>query len=142
MVRALLGLVKGAVVGAGVGFGAFHLGLGGGWGYFVYGAIGFLVGLLVGRPVWSHAADREGTVWTSVLKGLVGVGVGIGLYAIARFAVGDPVLALAGEARPLTSWTYVFGGAVGALYGAFVEADDAPAAKKEKDAPGGRQAEK
>jgi hypothetical protein len=130
MVRALLGLLKGALLGAGVGFGAFHLGLGGGWGYLVYGGIGFLVGLLVGRPIWSHAADRESTVWTSVLKGIVGIGVGIGLYAIARFAVGDPAFALAGETRPLTGWTYLFGGAVGALYGAFVEADDAPAKKK------------
>jgi hypothetical protein len=126
MVRALLGLLKGAVIGAGVGFAAFHLGLEGGWGYLVYGAVGFVVGLLVGRPIWSHAADREGTVWTSVLKGIVGVGIGVGVYALGRFALGDPSFTIAGETRHLTEWTYLFGALVGAIYGAFVEADDAP----------------
>src|SRR5262249_13200109 len=132
--RALLGLIKGAVLGAALGLGAFHLGLGGGWGYLVYGAIGFVVGLLGGRPFWSHIADRESTVWTSVLKGIFGVGVGVGLYALVRFAIGDPSLTLAGETRALTSWTYLFGGGVGAIYGAFIEADDAPLKKKKEDA--------
>ncbi len=133
MVRLILGLLKGAAIGAALGFGAEQIGLDGGWGYVLYGLVGFAVGLLVGRPIWSHLLDRSGTVWTSVLKGLFGFGVGIGLYAIAHKAVGDPTLALAGESRPLTAWTYVFGGLVGAVYGAWVEIDDAPA-KTDKDA--------
>ncbi len=128
MVRLLLGLLKGAVVGAALGFGAEQLGLGGGWGYLVYGLVGFVVGLVVGRPVWSHLLDKQSTVWTAVLKGLFGFGVGAGLYALAHKVLGDPMLAVAGQARPLTGWTYVFGGIVGAIYGAWVELDDAPPA--------------
>jgi hypothetical protein len=134
VVRLLLGLVKGAVLGAAVGYGAFELGLDGGWGYLVYGAIGFVVGLLVGRPIWSHLFDKEGTIWTSVLKGLVGFGVGIGLYALGHSALGDPVLPLGTQTHRLTEWTYLFGGLVGALYGAWVEVDDAPARKPPADA--------
>src|SRR6266545_1336355 len=126
MVRLLLGLLKGAAVGAALGFGAEQIGLAGGWGYIVYGLVGFVVGLVVGRPFWSHLLDRKSTVWTSVLKGLFGFGVGAGLYALGHKVVGDPVLALAGQARPLTAWTYLFGGLVGAIYGAWVELDDAP----------------
>jgi hypothetical protein len=128
MVRLLLGLLKGAVVGAALGFAAEQIGLADGWGYVVYGAIGFVVGLVVGRPIWSHLLDRSSTVWTSVLKGLFGFGVGAGLYALGHKVVGDPTLAFAGQARPLTAWTYVFGGIVGAIYGAWVEIDDAPPA--------------
>ncbi len=129
MVRLLLGLLKGAVVGAALGFGAEQLGLGGGWGYLVYGLVGFVVGLVVGRPVWSHLLDKQSTVWTAVLKGLFGFGVGAGLYALAHKVLGDPMFAIAGAPeRPLTGWTYVFGGIVGAIYGAWVELDDAPPA--------------
>jgi hypothetical protein len=129
MVRLLLGLLKGAVIGAGLGYLADRIGLTGGWGTVVYGLIGFVVGLVVGRPIWSHILDRGSTVWTSVLKGLFGFGIGAGLYALASRALGDPVVAFAGEARPLTAWTFVFGGIVGALYGAWVEVDDAPPPK-------------
>lgn len=128
MLRLLLGLLKGAVVGVGLGFAADQVGLGGGWGYVIYGIIGFVVGLVVGRPIWSHLLDKGSTVWTSVLKGLFGFGVGCGLYALAsRFF--DPVLAIAGQARPLTAWPMIFGGALGALFGAWIEVDDAPPAK-------------
>jgi hypothetical protein len=133
MVRLVLGLLKGAVIGAALGFAAEQIGLEGGWGYALYGLVGFAVGLLVGRPLWSHLFDKSSTIWTSILKGLVGFGVGAGLYAIAHKAIGDPMLALAGQSRPLTDWTYLFGGAVGAIYGAWVELDDAPAKKAPDD---------
>jgi hypothetical protein len=129
MVRLLLGIVKGAVVGGGVGYGAYALGLHGGWGYLVYGVIGFLVGLLVGRPVWSHMLDKSSTIWTSVLKGIFGFGIGVGLYALLH-KVWDPSLTLQGITHTLTDWTFLFGGAVGAIYGAFLELDDAPEPKK------------
>jgi hypothetical protein len=35
-----------------------------------------------------------------------------------------------GETHRVTDWTYLFGGAVGALFGAWVEVDDAPPAKE------------
>src|SRR5215470_2655032 len=135
MVRLILGLCKGAIVGAALGFGAEQVGLDGGWGYVVYGIVGFVVGLLVGRPIWSHLLDKGSTIWTSVLKGLVGFGVGAGLYALAHRVLGDPVFAFAGQApRGLTDWTYLFGGIVGAVYGAWVEIDDAPAKKQDAKA--------
>jgi hypothetical protein len=125
MVRLILGVLKGTAIGVALGFGAEQLGMGGGWGYVLYGLVGFAVGLLVGRPVWSHLLDRSSTVWTSVLKGIFGFGIGVGLYAIVHKAVGDPMLALAGQSRRLTDWTTIFGGLVGAVYGAWVEIDDA-----------------
>jgi hypothetical protein len=131
MVRLILGLIKGAVIGAAMGFGAEQIGLEGGWGYVVYGLIGFAVGLLVGRPIWSHLLDKGSTIWTSILKGLVGFGVGAGLYALAVKVAGDPMIPLAGQSRHLTAWTYIFGGLVGAIYGAWIELDDAPAKKSE-----------
>src|SRR5688572_12968791 len=103
MVRLVLGLLKGGVLGAGLGFAADKAGLTSGWGYVVYGIIGFVVGLVVGRPIWSHLLDKGSTVWTAVLKGLFGFGVGAGLYALGHHAVGDPQIALAGEMRPLTA---------------------------------------
>jgi hypothetical protein len=132
MVRLILGLLKGAAIGAALGFAAEQIGLEGGWGYVVYGLVGFAVGLFVGRPIWSHLLDKSSTVWTSVLKGLFGFGVGVGLYALGHKAIGDPTLALAGTSRPLTDWTYIFGGLIGALYGAWVEVDDAPAKESEE----------
>jgi hypothetical protein len=127
MLRLLTGLLKGAVLGAGVGYGAYHLGLGGAWGYVVYGIVGALVGFLVGRPVWSHMADQQSTIFTSVLKAIFGFGVGAGLFALVHRVLGDPTLALAGYSAPITELGPLFGGAVGALYGAWVEVDDAPA---------------
>lgn len=135
MVRLILGLLKGAVIGAALGFGAEQIGLGGGWGYILYGIIGFAVGMLVGRPIWSHLLDKSSTIWTGVLKGIFGFGVGAGLYALAsKVPVLDPQLAIAGQTHNLTGWTYIFGGIVGAVYGAFIEIDDAPAAKKAEKA--------
>jgi hypothetical protein len=127
-------LLKGAVIGGGLGFGAYQAGLGPGWAYPLYGLIGFLVGLVVGRPIWSHLLDKGSTVWTAVLKGLFGFGVGAGLYALGHHALGDPAIAIAGEVHPLTAWPMIFGGIVGAIYGAWVEVDDAPPPKAEPKA--------
>ncbi len=126
MLRLFIGLVKGAVVGAGVGYGAYYLGLGGGFHWITYGVIGALVGLLCGRPIWSHLLDKSSTTWTAILKGIFGFGVGVGLYAIVAKAWGGFDLALMGETRLVQDWPFVLGGAIGALYGAFVEVDDKP----------------
>jgi hypothetical protein len=132
MVRLVLGLVKGAVIGCALGFGAYQLGFVGAWGYVVSGIIGFAVGLFVGRPIWSHLIDRESTIWTAILKGIFGFGVGAGLFALVRHVAGDPVVAfgLPELSGPVSMLPHVVGGAIGALYGAWVEVDDAPAAKK------------
>lgn len=141
MVRLLFGAAKGAIVGGGIGYGAYVLGMTGGWGYLVYGVIGAAVGFLVGRPVWSHLLDAKSTVWTSIMKAIFGFGIGCGLFALARHAVSLPEVALLDrESRSLADWPFVFGGVVGLLYGAWVEVDDPPAkkAKKLSDATAGK----
>ena len=136
MLRLLIGLIKGVVIGGGLGYGAYYLGLGGAFNWITYGVVGALVGLLVGRPIWSHLLDKSSTTWTAVLKAMFGFGVGAGLYALVAKAWGGFDLTLQGETRNLYDWQFLMAGAIGALYGAFVEIDDAPAkaAKVEKSA--------
>ncbi len=140
MLRLLLGIVKGGVIGGALGYAAMQLGLGAGFGWLVYGVVGAAVGFLVGRPFWSHLFDKKSTVWTAILKAMFGFGVGVGLWALGAKAAGDPQLAFAGETHALTQWQPIFGAAVGLLYGAWVEIDDPPA-KRDKaagDKPGKR----
>jgi hypothetical protein len=135
--RLLLGLLKGAIIGGGLGYGAFALGLGGSWLWLIYGAIGAMVGFWVGRPIWAHLTDKQSTIWTSVLKAVFGFGVGVGLWALGAKAAGDPVIDLqflSTTPRPLTAWQPVFGALVGALYGAWVEMDDPPGKRADKGA--------
>lgn len=140
MLRLLLGFFKGLVIGGAIGYGAYYLDLGGIFHWVTYGVIGALVGLLVGRPVWSHLLDRSSTAWTALLKGIVGYGVGVGLFALAAKVWGGFDLAIAEETRILHDWQFVLGGAIGALYGAFVEVDDAPArSAKGQEAPPARK---
>ena len=126
MLRLFIGLVKGAVIGGAVGYGAYYLGLGGAFHWITYGVIGALVGLLCGRPLWSHLLDKSSTTWTAILKGIFGFGVGVGLYAIVAKAWGGFELSLMDETRLVQDWPFALGGAIGALYGAFVEVDDKP----------------
>lgn len=136
MLRLLLGLVKGAIIGAGVGYGAYRLGLGSGWNFLVFGTIGLLVGLFVGRPIWAHLFDPKSTVWTGVLKGLFGFGVGVGLWALASRVLPDPKLALGGgDAEPLSHFPFALGGIIGVLYGVWVELDDPPVKRDRSEQP-------
>ncbi|RMH36784.1 MAG: hypothetical protein D6689_21830 [Deltaproteobacteria bacterium] len=135
--RLLLGLVKGAAIGGGVGYGAYAAGLGGGMNWAVYGAVGAIVGLLVGRPVWSHLLDKRSTAVTSIIKAVFGIGVCVGLYALATRVWGGFELAVAGETRNVTDWPFILGAAIGGLYGAWVEADDAPPAERAARGRGG-----
>ncbi|HUH04099.1 MAG TPA: hypothetical protein VML75_19010 [Kofleriaceae bacterium] len=125
MFRLVLGLLKGAVIGGAIGYGAFAAGMDGGFNWVTYGLIGACVGLLVGRPIWSHLFDKRSTVWVAVLKAGFGFAVACGLYAVVAKAWGSFDLTIADETRRAHDWQYVFGGIFGALYGAFVEADDA-----------------
>ncbi len=132
MLSFLLGIIKGAVVGGVVGAGAQHLGFGGSWGYLLYGAIAAAVGLVAGRPFWVHLHDPSSTIFTAFLKSIVGFGVGAGLFALAHSVLHDPTIAALGQTHRLTEWTPIFGAAVGAVYGAWIEIDDAPAAAPPK----------
>jgi hypothetical protein len=131
VLRLILGLVKGLIIGGGIGYGAYYLGLGGVLHWLTYGLVGAAVGLLVGRPFWSHLLDKTSTSWTAILKGIFGFGVGVGLYALVAKVWGGFDLSLMGETHRLQDWQFVLGGAIGALYGAFVEIDDAPPRRDE-----------
>ena len=146
MLKLILGLLKGALVGAALGYAAFAAHLSGGWNWVVYGAIGALVGLVAGRPLWALITDKDGTTWISVLKALFGFGVGCGLYALVDRAWGGFVLSLSfldAEPRLFQHWQPAFGAAVGGFLGGFFEIDDAigsdsPPAKG-KALPAGRK---
>ncbi len=126
MVKALLlGLLKGAAIGAGVGYGAYALELGPGWNWLVYGVVGFLVGFLVGRPLWALLTDKGATSVAGILKAVVGFGVAVGLWALVAKAWGGFELALAGQTRWVQDWQPVLGAAIGGLWGALIELDDA-----------------
>lgn len=132
MLRVLLGIVKGGVVGAAVGFGAAKLGLGDGvTAWLVYGALGFIVGIVCGRPIW-----RQETLWTPILKGIFGVLVSLGLYWLATKTVGGMKLPFAEAVGasgddPLRSIPQLLAPALGIIYGIFVEIDDGDRRGKE-----------
>jgi hypothetical protein len=122
--RALLGLLKGGVVGAAVGYGAFKLGLGAGAsGYLVHGVVGFLVGIVCGKAIW-----RQETLVTPILKGLFGAAIGAGLFWVAGKALGGvrlPFTASLGMPdEPLSRLPALLAPVIGVLYGLFVEVDD------------------
>lgn len=125
MIKLVVGILKGAVIGGAVGYGAFALmkatGFASPW--LTYGAIGALVGLIAGRPIWSLIRDKNATTWVSILKAAFGFGVGCGLYAIIAKAWSPAALILAGY--DVFTWPVTLGGAIGAVYGGFVELDDA-----------------
>lgn len=124
MVKLLVGLLKGAIIGGGIGYGAFAL-----WqatdfsnAWLTYGLIGAFVGLLVGRPIWSLIRDQSATTVVALLKAAFGFGIGCGLYAIVAKVWGPSPLMVGGY--DAFSWPPVLGGAIGAVYGGFVELDD------------------
>ena len=141
MLRLVLGLLKGAVVGGALGFAALKLGVGGGAAAFVtYALIGGLVGMLCGKPPW-----RQDTFWTSALKGIGGLIVGALLYRGGSKLLGGIHLSLpaslgAPPDRSIAELPIILGPLVGALWGAFIEVDDGggtgAAAEKSKAKPG------
>ena len=124
--RLILGLLKGAFLGGAIGYGAFTLNLGGALHWVSYGLIGVVVGFLVGKPFWSHLRERGGTIFTPLLKGIVGYGIAVGIYAIVAKGWGGFDLEIAGETRRIYDWQHIMGAFIGAIYGGFVELDDAP----------------
>lgn len=125
MLRLILGLVKGLVIGGAVGYGAFALNMRGGLNWLTFALVGALVGFLVGQPFWAHLRDRSSTIFTPILKAVVGGGIAVGMYAIVAKAWGGFDLSIADETRRIYDWQHIMGAAIGGLYGAFVELDDA-----------------
>jgi len=130
VVKLLIGMVKGLVVGGAIGYGAYALGLGGGFNWITYGLVGAMVGLLVGRPLWSLIMDKNGTTVVSMLKAIFGFGVGCGLYALVAKVWGGFDLQISGLTRNVYDWQPLLGAAIGGVYGGFVELDDSVDDKK------------
>jgi uncharacterized membrane protein YeaQ/YmgE (transglycosylase-associated protein family) len=93
--------------------------------WVTYALVGGLVGLLVGRPIWSLIADKNATSFASILKAIFGAAVGVGLYALARKLGGDLRFEVMGETRALPQWQPLMGAAIGGLWGGVIELDDA-----------------
>jgi hypothetical protein len=137
MGRVILGLLKGGVVGAAIGAGAFKLGITGGvLAAVTYAVIGGVVGMLCGRPPW-----RQDTIWTTTLKGIFGAVIGGVLFWGAGKLFGGmhlgfvTKLGVPGD-RPLVDIPVLLGPAIGALWGIFIEVDDGGSSKaSKKDAP-------
>jgi hypothetical protein len=132
MGRVILGLLKGGVIGAAIGAGAFKLGIAGGLlAVVTYAVIGGVVGMLCGRPPW-----RQDTFWTTALKGIFGAVVAGALYWGAGKLFGGMhmgfVTKLGAPAdRPLVDIPLLLGPAIGALWGIFVEFDDGGSTDKQ-----------
>jgi len=123
VVKLLVGLLKGAVIGGAVGYGAFQLSEATGFdnGWLTNGLVGALVGLIAGKALWTLLRDKNATIWVAVLKGLFGFGVGCGLYALLSKVFNLNFELVAGHKA---SWQPFVGGLIGAIYGGFVEFDD------------------
>ncbi len=128
MVRVLFGLLKGAIVGGGVAYGLLRLGLSGNvWAYLACALVGTVVGLVAGRAPW-----KAETIWTPVLKMVVGAGIGAGLAALGLRVLPDRSFVVNGLGTLSLAGAPILSVAVGVLYGLFVEIDDGGTATNAK----------
>ncbi|MEZ4300099.1 MAG: hypothetical protein R3B70_34445 [Polyangiaceae bacterium] len=148
LARLLVGILKGLVLGALLGFGLVKLGMavpGAVVAYIAAAVTGILIGLVAGKPIWAKDARIE-----AGMKAGVGALLGVGLMFAARrwltMPVPDGLLTLT-KATVAEGTTATLGGfsmtslaAIAALLGGFYDADntpepDKPEAKKESSAP-------
>jgi hypothetical protein len=125
MGRILLGLLKGGAVGAAFGYLAIRMNIASGTtALLLYGVIGAVAGLVCGKPLW-----RQETLFTPLLKAIFGLGVGIGATFLARkflSGVHVPIAAIPGATEhAFPDVPMLLGPAIGFLYGALIELDDA-----------------
>jgi hypothetical protein len=120
MLRAIIGVIKGAIVGGGVAYGALRLGLtSGAFAYLACALVGALVGVVAGKPPW-----RAETIWTPVIKMLVGALIGAGLCFVGFRFLPDPSFKVASLGELSLHSAPVLAPLIGVLYGLFVEVDD------------------
>ncbi len=118
MLKLLVGLIKGAVIGGAIGYGASQVAIIPGW--LTYGLVGALVGFIAGRPIWSLIRDKNATSVVAILRAAVGFGVGCGAYALVwRVWSPEPMMVSGVNAF---GWPLV--GVVGAAWGGLLELDD------------------
>jgi hypothetical protein len=132
MQRVLFGLLKGLMIGGGAGYLLHYLD----WtssvpAYLGCALVGALVGLICGRLPW-----KSETIWTPVVKMIVGSLVGAGLCALGLKFLPEAKLPLhiVPGRELVTNTAPVLAVLVGALYGVFVEVDDG-GSRAENDKP-------
>lgn len=153
VLRLLMGLVKGLVIGGLLGFGLAKLGLAAPGAFFAYLAaavVGALVGLVAGKPIWAEGGKIE-----AGLKAAFGALLASGLMWLTRRYLGFGLpFELGALAEANRSLGESGGGTVGGLaitslplvagvLGAFYDADNTPgegdeAAAKKEDKPTAR----
>jgi hypothetical protein len=121
VLKLLVGLLKGAVVGGAIGYGAYSIGLFNEVPWLACGVAGVLVGLIAGRPIWSLITDKNATSVVAILRAVFGFGVGCGLYALVAKVWQPAPLDVSGV--NVFGWPVV--GAIGAVWGVLLEVDDA-----------------
>jgi hypothetical protein len=124
MVRVLLGLLKGLLVGGAIGYAATRLGVTAGpLAFATYALVGFVVGLVGGKAIW-----RQPTLWTPALKGVFGALICVGLYWLGSKFLGGLQLgftaSLGAPDRPVVQVPLVLAPILAVVYGIFVEVDD------------------
>ncbi len=127
MIKLLVGMLKGAVIGGAISYGAFAAHFDFPW--LTYGLVGLLVGLVAGRPIWSLITDKNATSVVAMLRGAFGFGVGCGLYALINHFVLPATLDVGGG---IDLYTWPVGLGIGALWGMFLELDDAVGSDPDK----------
>jgi len=128
--RVIIGLVKGLIVGAGVGYGLLRLGwTSGALAYVACAVVGALVGVVAGRAPW-----KAETNWTPVLKMIVGAGIGVGLAALGTHFGPDTEVFVKPLHTGLDQVPFrsgpILAPIIGVIYGIFVEWDDGGAKKE------------
>lgn len=142
VVRLLLGLCKGLLIGSLVGFGLAQLGFAAPAAWLAYlsaALVGALVGLVAGKPIWAADGRIE-----AGLKAGFGAVLALGLMALARNFLGFGLpfdlgsLAAANRSLGESAASGTFGGLaitslamVAGLLGAFYDADNTPEPKSE-----------
>ena len=121
--RLLLGIFKGLLIGGTIGalihFVAERPVLDGLLNYPLYAGVGALSGVLAGRPPW-----KAGAWIASILKGVFGLLVGLGLFALGNwlFASGLPIPGALHA--PLAHQPLAFAPLLAVIYATLVELDD------------------
>lgn len=143
--RLLFGLFLGLVVGAalaaalvkGMSLALFTPGAGGAALAYLFAAVtGVVVGLVAGKPIWASGGQIE-----AALKAFFGALIAAGgMYALRRFLTADVDLGAIGAGRgAMGDLPAVTLPILGAVLGAFYEADNTPE-PKDKEGAGGKAA--
>ncbi len=126
--RLLIGILKGIVVGGGVGAGLYfglHVGrLDGALAYLLYGALGAITGVVAGKALWKPGAWIE-----ALLRGVFGIAVGCGLYALANTfltldAITLPLVQGATQAQKLFQQPLLMAPMLAVVYASLIELDN------------------